>query len=97
MEITKHAFERGRKRFGFNKKALERMTRKAINEGIFYKNTVGKLHRYLTKLFFNERIRADNIRIYGDMLFIIRGNRLITVYNLPKQFRNTIKRIKKKK
>jgi len=96
MEITKHAFERGKERLGFNKKALERITNKAFQEGISHKDTKGKLHRYLTKLYFKDKFRAENIRIYGDAIFIIQKKRLITIYNLPKEFRNTIKRIKKK-
>lgn len=57
--------------------------------------TKGNLNKWVTSVYFlNES--ANNIRVYGNTLFIFDGNKLVTVYyiprNLTKNLENMVKR-----
>lgn len=76
--VTDHAYDRAKERLSIKKESLDRLAEKAFNEGLKQSDTTGRVHRYITKL--NEK--ANNIRIYGDNIFIFDDNRLLTVYQL---------------
>ena len=84
--ITDHAYDRMKERLGWNRKAAARMAKKAFEEGVEHKDTVGSLHRYLDYVYLGH-CNANQMRIYGEALFIFYGNRLITVYALPTKYR----------
>lgn len=82
MKISIHARQRMKERCGFNRKAQERMAEKAFIEGITHKQTKGRLHKWVTSLFF-KNTNANNIRLFGDNAFIFCGETLVTVIPVP--------------
>lgn len=87
--ITSHAEKRLRKRVGLNKSSLQKIADKALKYGISHSETSGSLRRYIDKLYLSER-NANNIRIYGEHVYLFRGNTLITVFGLPSKFHKRI-------
>lgn len=88
--ITKHAYDRAKERLKWKSKVLNKMAEKAFLEGIRHKDTKGSLMRYLTKLWFNYK-HCNNVRIYGENIFLFCDNRLITIYQLPNDLRKHVK------
>lgn len=95
MNISNHARQRMKERCGFNRKAQDRMAEKAFYEGITHKRTKGRLHKWVTSLFF-KNCNVNNIRLYGDFAFIFAGETLVTVIpipvNLKKDFEKMVER-----
>ena len=90
IEITEHAYERAKERFSLNKAALERFANSAYKNGIKQSDTVGQLKKYIAKLWHKYKT-ANNIRIYGEIIFIFCDNRLITLYHIPNEFKRVLK------
>jgi hypothetical protein len=65
------------------------MVELAAVKGIEHKDTVGRLNRYLSKLYFTER-KANNIRIYGEHIYLFHDSTLITVLLLPNIFKKHV-------
>lgn len=86
IEITDHAFQRGRERLALNKKALQRHADKAFNKGIKLEDTKGDLHLYLEKKY-KQGNKCNNMRIYGEILFLFSDNRLVTITTLPTKYK----------
>lgn len=95
MRVTRHADKRTRKRTGVKRSAVERMARKAMNEGYTRHDFSGGLRRYLDALYYyNES--ANNIRIWGEKVWIFSDQTLITVLDLPQRYKNRANGIAKK-
>jgi hypothetical protein len=86
VKITEHGDKRVRKRCGVPRKAVSRMAEKAFENGIKHSDTQGKLNKYMTLLFF-KNTNANNIRIYGDKVYIFAGKTLITQLDLPNKLK----------
>lgn len=87
--ITEHAYSR-RKRLGLSKKALERLSKKAYTNGISSKDTDNvKLKKYLYKTYCSAM--SNNIKIYGEFVYIFRGNTLVTVYEIDQKIKKYLK------
>ena len=82
MKVTKHAKDRLKERNGFNKKSIDRMARKALDEGIPHSKTKGNLNKWVTARYFANK-NANNIRIYGDKAYIFNDEILITIIQIP--------------
>jgi hypothetical protein len=82
VELTRHSEQRERKRCGVPKKAVARLAEIAFEKGLRHSETKGRLNRYITSLW-GKNTMANNIRVYGDKVFIFCDNILITVLNLP--------------
>lgn len=82
VEITDHARKRMKERCGFKKGTQDKMAEKAFVMGIQHSQTKGRLNKWITSLYFNNK-RANNIRIYGDYAYIFCNNSLITVFAIP--------------
>lgn len=95
MRISSHARQRMKERCGFNRKAQDRMAQKAFNEGITHKQTKGRLHKWVTSLFF-KNCNANNIRLYGDNAYIFCGETLVTVIPIPVNLKKDFERMVKK-
>lgn len=91
--ITSHAYERAKERLGWDAGALEKMAKRSFSDGIKHSDTKGKLNRWLTKLWFNYKT-CNNVRIYGQNIFFFRNNILITLYQVPNEFKKYIKTVK---
>lgn len=82
--ITHHAYERARERMSWNKATTKRMALKALTKGRTYQQFAGRVRRFLTGIYGAKR-SANNIRVYGQDIYVFRNNRLITLYRLPNE------------
>ena len=88
LTITNHAYDR-RKRTGLNKKAFERLAEKALELGVKHSETSGRFRRLFTSLYFKEKC-ANNIRVYGDFIWLFANETLITVLHLNNSFKKYV-------
>jgi len=88
--VTNHAEDRAKERLGWNKHAIKRMAERAYETGISHADTDGKLRKYFDKLFLMEH-QANNVRIYGQVVYLFSDNRLITLFMIPKNIEKSIK------
>lgn len=95
-KLTKHAKDRLKKRSGLSKSSMTRVADTALREGIRHRDTTGDLKRYLDGLYLKFR-KDNNIRIWGDKVFMFRNNILITVLQLPPKYMRTVANIRDKK
>lgn len=84
---TQHAIERAKERLGWNEATLRRMLPKVVARGVDYRDTRGKLRRYLDGQACLHH-KGNATRIHGHHIFVMQGEVLVTVYELPKEFRN---------
>lgn len=92
--ITDHAYQRAKERLSLNAKTFYKLALKALDNGITHSQTKGKLNRYITSLFFKS-YSGNNVRIYGDNIYIFDKKKLITVYRLPGEFLPIVRKILK--
>jgi len=78
--ITKHAIQRGKERFGWKKKVVVKMANKAYYEGRSIDETKGVISSYLQTIANNS---VNNVKIYGDNVYLFDDMRLVTLYRLP--------------
>jgi len=83
VKVTRHAEQRERKRCGVPKKATKRLAQIAFENGLKHSETTGNLHKYLTSLYFKNK-KANNLRVYGDKVYVFSDEVLVTVLNLPR-------------
>ncbi len=89
--ITEHAFDRAKERLGLNRRATERMALKAFVAGKKHAQCKGQLKKYIDGIYLQYE-NCNNVRLYGEALYLFHNNKLITIYNLP----NELKPISKK-
>lgn len=92
MEVSMHAAKRLKERCGLNKKSMQRMAQKAFDEGIRHSQTRGRLNKWVTGLYFNNR-NANNIRLYGDKAYIFCEEILVTVIQIPTDLMRDFKKM----
>jgi hypothetical protein len=81
MNCTQHAYERAKERLGWNAKVLDRMITRAFTDGVKHSGTKGTLKKYVTKLWGRNK-NANNIRIYGENVYLFCGETLVSIYQL---------------
>lgn len=81
---------------GVPKKSVKRLAAKAMSEGMTRFETQGPLRRYLDALFYYNG-SADNLRVWGEKVWVFSGNTLITVLDLPNKYKNRANGIQKGK
>jgi len=91
--ITHHASDRAWDRLGLKPDSVQRLANMAFANGIRQEDTAGSQARYLGALFMQEKT-ANNLRVYGDAVFIFVGNVLVTAHHLPHRYRETVRKIK---
>lgn len=96
MEITRHAKKRLKERCGANKSSSERLVEIAYEKGLKHCETSGRLRKWIDSLRFYEQ-GANQIRVYGDKLYIFRDTRLITVLQVPNDLISIVQKQLKKK
>ena len=89
--VTKHAHDRLKERLGLPKSARARMAAKAFELGLKRGDVRGKLRQYLG-LCSTEYGRCNNIRVYGEYLWLFDGAILVTVFLIPKSMRSGIQK-----
>jgi len=90
IEITEHAYRRGKERLGWNKKVLRKMVKKVFDLGLCRHQTKGTLSRYLDELY-NAEESKPSIKIYGEFVYIFVANnttdwKLLTMWKLPNEY-----------
>lgn len=95
-QVNEHAAKRMKERCGSNKASVQKTAQTALERGITHAETAGSLKRYLDHLYLLHR-KANNMRIWGDKVFIFRGESLITVLNLPQKYMGTCVKIQERK
>ena len=94
--ITKHGKIRTKDRCGLSKKISDKIAERALKKGIKHSEAVGSLKRYLDSIFL-AKYNANNMRIYMEKIFLFHDNILVSVFNLPNKYKNTVKNINNKK
>lgn len=87
MQVSKHGAKRARQRVGIPKKAVDRMARTALERGIGHEEATGKLRDYIGWLYEKYDGNGNNIRVYGDKVYVFHDAILITVLNVPGEHR----------
>lgn len=96
IKLSHHAKKRMKERCGLNKKAAERLAIIAFTQGLTHAELRGRVKRYVDYLYLKEQ-RANAIKIYGNEIFLFRGNMLITVLDLPSRFTRSVQQLSKKR
>ena len=94
--LTNHAEQRVKDRVGVSKKIADKVTQRALDNGIKHAETTGSLKRYMDKLYLSHR-NANNMRIYNRKVYIFDQDVLITVINLPNKYCGTVDKINRRK
>jgi hypothetical protein len=93
--ITAHGEDRVQERIGLPKRAIKRLATKALNEGITHSQTSGALHKYLSQVYLKHH-KASGMKLYGEFIWIFKGATLLTVLNLPNEYKVYMSELKKK-
>lgn len=80
--ITDHAYERAKERCGWKEAVTDKMAKLAYEKGVNHEAAKGNLKGYIERLFMQYKT-ANNIKIYGEDVFLFSKNCLITIYHLP--------------
>ena len=83
LRVSRHGDKRARQRAGLPRKAVERMAGVALSKGIGYGEAYGSLKGYLGWLYARYDGSGNNIRIYGDKVWVFHDGTLITMLNVP--------------
>lgn len=88
-EITRHGRKRCRERMGISKRAVDRSAEMALQYGIGHREARGRLRHYIERLYNLKAGAGNNIRVYADKVYVFHDDILITVLNLPTEYRRT--------
>ena len=88
--ITEHAFQRAKERLGLNQKAFKTIAMKSFVAGKKHDQLKSQLKEYISSLYLQYK-NANNIRIYGEIVYLFTNNVLITVYQLPNDLKKYTK------
>ena len=84
--VTHHAKKRLKQRMGINKKSYDKISKRALEEGLKHSETSGLLRKYLNKIFLSHDRKAGNLRVYHQKIFVFTSdNILVTILQLPSQ------------
>lgn len=83
MEITAHAEKRLRKRLGLKRKAVERYVKEAQEGGTLARDLKGRFKKFYDCVCIKYK-SGNNTFEYCGWLFIVQGDILITVHEVPK-------------
>lgn len=91
---TAHGRQRLKQRLGINKKSKDKVVERALANGIPHKELRGALKEYIGDLY-KKQYTANNIKIYGENVFIFKDDLLITVFHLPNRYKKFLAKIKR--
>jgi hypothetical protein len=86
IEITAHGHRRIKQRCG---KSMDRLAQIAFERGLTHSETSGVLGRYIDSLYLYNGT-ANNIRLYGDKIYVFCNDILVTVLDTPRKYRNIV-------
>jgi hypothetical protein len=88
--VSNHAIQRAEERFSLTRESITKVAQRAYEKGLKRQDfKTGSLGKHLDDLFERHKV-ADEVRIYGEVIFFFRDKCLITVYQLPLEFRKTV-------
>lgn len=90
IEITNHAFEKGKERLNLKREPFTKMAMEAYQNGKTHAECKGRLKRYADTLWFRYKT-CNNLRFYNQVIFFFIDHKLITVYQCPREFHNHLK------
>lgn len=88
--LTKHSISRLQQRCGVSKKNASKVAKRAFRTGITHAETHGELHRFLDSIYLSQK-KGTNMRIYGNAVYVFKGDVLITVIRIPDNLLTEIK------
>ena len=89
--LTKHSISRLQQRCGVSKKNASKVAKRAFRTGITHAETHGELHRFLDSIYLSQK-KGTNMRIYGNAVYVFKGDVLITVIRIPDNLLTEIKK-----
>lgn len=92
--VTRHAEKRMIKRVGINKSSTGRIAQKVLDNGYTINQTKGKLKRWLLYTR-SKNTNLNNIRVYGDKVYLFIDDNLITVLQVPTKLTKEVCRLKR--
>ena len=87
--VTRHAADRMLERGGLNRKSIQRIANQVYSNGYPIERTKGRLRKWMYKIS-KSNPSAQNLRIYGDKLYIFSNDVLITVFNIPNNLKKDL-------
>lgn len=91
--VTAHAKKRLKERCGVTKNSALKMAERAFTKGISFENASTELKKYISSVYLCHGKMCNNIRIYGNMVYIFDNRTLITVYPIPENIANRIENL----
>lgn len=76
-------------RGGLNRKSIQRIANQVYSNGYPIERTKGRLRKWMYKIS-KSNSSAQNLRIYGDKLYIFSNDVLITVFNIPNNLKKDL-------
>ena len=82
IKVTRHAEKRIRERSGIPKRAIKRSAQLAFDTGYRHSETKGRLREFLDAVYLREGT-ANNMRVFGDKVYVFCNHTLVTVLQIP--------------
>lgn len=89
IRLTTHSISRAKERLKWNKKMLMKMSLRSFNAGYHHDETKSELNDFISR-----KCSSGNSspRIYGENLFIFKGNTLVTIYQVDSHLTSKFKK-----
>ncbi|MCL1795825.1 MAG: hypothetical protein FWG37_02925 [Clostridia bacterium] len=95
INVTRHAAYRGQERAGIKKTSMLNRAQIAFENGVGIGDASPALRAHVQSLMEKGSLKAKNIRIHGEHVFLFDENKtLITVLPLPQRYASDYKRSK---
>jgi len=96
MKVSNHARKRLKERCGLGKSSHDRVAEMAMRDGLHHKECTGRLKKYVDYLFLAYK-KGNNIRLYGDNVYIFHNSTLITVMKIPNYHKDAVNKLTSRK
>lgn len=87
---TRHGRRRMYQRAGITRGSANKMAKRILEKGFRHTDTTGELNRFLCAQW-KKHHNSNNMRVYGNQLYIFCNDSLITVIVLPEQIMQDMK------
>lgn len=86
LQCSRHACLRARERFSWSQQVLQKLATRAMLHGLPLVQCRGYLRRYLEALYLQYG-KANNLRVYGQVVYLFADQTLITLWPLPQELK----------
>lgn len=87
VTVTKHAAKRIVERVGGNRKSVERIAKRAYDNGYTAEDTRGNLRYWIDSRYYSHDGIGNEMRLYSDKLYVFDSGILVTVLTVPQELR----------